>query len=175
MSINRIEDCRTISLSDLKKWQCLKPNYRHTTVIKCSRNGVVNSKIGIMVDTTTERPYIQLDYTWMGKDIKYTIDLIAKESNLKKGSFYFLMVCPKTGLYCRKVYLLNGMFLHRNAYATLYDCQAESKKQRSLRKVYARYFASEHAYEEIYSKGFTKMFMGKLTHRYRRLLKKIES
>jgi hypothetical protein len=161
MSINRIEDCRTISLRDLKKWQCLKPNYRHTTVIKWSRDGVVNSKIGIMVDTTT--------------DIKYTIDLIAKESNLKKGSTYFLMVCPKTGLLCRKVYLLNGMFLHRTAYATLYDCQAESKKQRSLRTAYARYFACEHAYEEIYSKGFTRMFKGKPTHRYRRLLKKIEA
>jgi hypothetical protein len=77
-------------------------------------------------------PYIELDYNYKENPVKYKVALIQKQSNLNKGT-YFYFECPVTKKLCRKLYLINGVFLHREAFTgCLYQCQKWSKKVRPM-------------------------------------------
>ncbi len=94
-------------------------------------------------------------------------------SNLEIGKIHYFK-CPVTKKRCRKLYLVNGYFLHRNAFKGLYKKQTESKSWRKMSKNLENYYGIDTLYEQIYSKHFRTHYGGKPTKRYLRLKRKIE-
>jgi hypothetical protein len=147
-----------------------------TGVITWSSRGEQTGRIGY----TIKRPFrdstdaeIRLHYQTSGEERDYTIYLQALTSNLGAGLVWYF-ICPVTNKRCRKLYAVGSgaYFLHRSAYrGVYYDSQIRSKYARYLDSSLGAYFKSDKAYDEIYSKGFTKYYRGKPTKRYRKLLR----
>lgn len=167
------DECRTINISNLKKWGYLKPHQFRNGSIFWSRDGAKTSSIGITVNMVAVNPYIELDYKCNGNTINYSLQIVSVPSNIGRGSLpYFL--CPVTGKRCRKLYLIDGRFLHRKAFTgCYYEKQTYSKRNRGLNKVFEIYFGVDNLYEQIYSKYFKKKYAGKATKRYRRIMKRV--
>lgn len=109
-----LDECKTITISFLKKYGYLKPNNAQSGVITWSRNGVTTGTINIRVNTTDDIILV-LDYKCNGKPGNYSIHFVSVPLNLGKGNVsYFL--CPTTGKRCRKLYLGDTYFLHRDAF-----------------------------------------------------------
>ncbi len=99
--------------------------------------------------------------------------LVSIPSNLGKGKVWYF-VCPHTNKRCRKLYLISGYFLHREAFnGCMYESQTKSKKWREMERVYGSYFKSDECYEELHKKHFKKFYNGKPTKRYLKLMQKI--
>lgn len=167
------DDCKTLTISDLKRWEYLKPGQWKRGAITWSRNGNKTGSISITTNFTTESPYLELDYTYNKTEpINYRVPLVRVPSNLGKG-FVWYFVCPRTGKKCRKLYMVNTYFYHRTAFnGCMYEKQTYSHHTRIIGKQFERMFGEEKAYEQIYSKHFKKQYKGKPTRRYLRLLLK---
>lgn len=167
-------DVMQLKMSDLKRWGYLKENVNLTTSVTWSRKDFYGQwfergKIGITINLSTHRPYVVLDYSWNGEAKQYVVFLQSRDSNLRKGKIWFF-VCPKTGKLSRKLYCVQGMFLHREAFTgCMYETQTRSKKWRDMDSLYGACFAVEHCYNEIYRKHFKKHYGGKITKRYAKL------
>lgn len=165
-----------IHISKLKGWGYLKPNQTVQTVLTWSRHGEKTAEISLYVNTLESNPYIKLSYNSNGEPREYIVKLFWKPSNLNGGKVWFF-VCPKTFKYCRKLYLVKGYFLSRDAFSGLncmYEKQTYSKYGRSLDQMFGAYFGIDKVYEQIYSKNFKKMYAGKPTKKYLKLLKEID-
>ena len=108
----------------------------------------------------------------------YKVRLVSMTSNLGKGIIWYFL-CPKTNNRCRKLYLVDGLFLHREAFTDcMYESQTQSKKYRELEKTLGAYFRTDDLYNELYKKHFKKSYAGKPTKKYQNImlrLNKIES
>jgi hypothetical protein len=168
------DNCKTISISDLKRWEYLKPNQHKTGVITWSRNGNKTGKISIAVMTYSEPLYLELDYRCNDISINYRVQLVSVPSNLGKGVIWYF-ICPKTRIRCLKLHLVDTYFYHRTAFrGCFYEKQVKSLTARNIEKQFGLLFGIDKVYEEIYSKHFKKQYNGKPTKRYLRLLKLIE-
>ncbi|MEI8202426.1 MAG: hypothetical protein WCH34_05405 [Bacteroidota bacterium] len=169
------DECKTISISNLKQWKFLTVGEFKSGIISWSRNGEVNSRISISVSINPFNPHIKLDYLCNEIPITYIVYLASIPSNLGKGVIWYF-VCPQTGKHCRKLYLVDTYFYHRSAFRyCMYDKQTKSHKSRNIYKLFDRLFSSDGAYEKIYSKHFKKKYRGKPTKRYLKLLKQAEA
>ena len=162
-----------INISKLKEWKYLNPEQLKNGTLTWSRHGNEIGSISIKVNTLSKQPYIELDYKHNEEPRKYKVKLVSIPSNLSKGKIWYFL-CPQTNKRCRKLYLISGCFLHREAFkGCMYECQTYSKNWRQMGKVFGAYFEAEECYEEIYSKHFKKSYNGKPTKRYLRLLNQI--
>lgn len=169
-----VEDCLSISIKKLKEWEYLKYNGTKSGVISWSRNDISHSKINIDVRKNDYTAFMILSYNFNGTPMNYQIEIITKHSNLGKGLMYFFL-CPKTGKFCRKLILMNGYFLHREAFKGLmYAKQIEAKKARELHFIFDKIYIREELYEERYKKYFKTHYNGKETKRFKRLNHKIQ-
>lgn len=168
------DDCKSLSISDLIKWDYLKPNTFKSGVVTWSRNGVKTSSIGINVSTVDNNYLLTLDYTINKQPINYTVDIRAIPSNLGKGDVLYF-VCPATHKLCRKLYLVDRRFLHREAFTgCLYQSQAYSSKIRSQVRLWSKAFVPDEVYRELHSKHFKNFYAGKPTKRFMRLTDKLK-
>lgn len=171
-----IEDCLTFRLKSLTE-----NNNTYLTsygtlrgVTSWSRNGEVHSTITIEVTHTEYETYIIFDYKCNGEPKRYKVEMVNRTSNLRKGKVWFF-VCPSTGKLCRKLYLHNGLFLHRTAFSGLmYSKQIESKKYREMSKAFEAVFIPDSIYDQRYKKHFKTHYKGKPTKRYLKLQGKID-
>ena len=165
------DECKTVSISELKKWGYLKPNQFLTGVLTWRRGGEKTGSISIGVRTWSEQPSIEFNYTSNGKPVKYEVKIVSFPSNLGKGYIkYFL--CPKTGKRCRKLYLGDTFFYHRSAFTgCMYDIQTQSHRNRGLIKQLVKVQKRENSYEQLYKKYFKKYYRGKPTKRYLKVIK----
>lgn len=164
------DNCLQISIATLKRCQFLKPEHFASGNLTWSSNGNKTGSIGIVINTRTESPYLELNYKANGNPIKYSIQLVSIPSNIGKGVIWFF-VCPQTGKRCRKLHLAENYFYHRSAFrGCMYETQTHSHKYRNLHKV----FASDEIDKQIYSKHFKTHYGGKPTKRYLRLTKQAE-
>lgn len=168
-----LDEVLQLDLSKLRKWGYLKPNQFRTGTVTWSRNGHETSSMSINV-WTFSNPYIELNYKFNGKSRKYKVNLVAVSSNLGVGEILYCL-CPQTKKRCRKLYLVNGYFLHREAFnGCMYECQTRSKTWREWEKAFGSDFEIERNYEQIYQKHFKKYYAGKPTKRYLQIIKKIQ-
>lgn len=167
-----------IHTSKLKGWGYLKPEQFKSGTINWSSNGNPTGSISIQVNTKSEQSFIELDYKFRDEPRKYNVYLTSIPSNLNKGEILYF-ICPKTKKRCRKLYLIGGYFLHREAFeGCMYETQTQSKKYRQLDKTIGAYFKSDNLYSELYKKNFKKTYAGKPTKKYLRIMdqiKKVES
>jgi len=169
-----IEDVKTISLTKFKEWNYLT-NGTKSGVISWSRNGIVHSTISILVVFNDFERYVILDYKCNGSPFNLKVRLISIPSNLGKGEIMYF-ICPLTGKKCRKLYLNNSYFAHREAFNGLfYQNQIESKKNRFLFKIFEKVYLSDEVYEQRYKKYFKTHYNGKPTKRYLKLENKIRT
>lgn len=163
-----------IDITLLKEWGYLEQGKVIYSSIDWSRNGIPTSSISIKVNTYSENPYIELDYNCKDEPHKYKVYLTSTRSNLNKGEIWYF-ICPKTNKRCRKLYLINGCFLHREAFeGCMYESQTQSKKNRILNKSLFPYFQTDQLFEQLYKKHFKKTYAGKPTKKYLKLIKQIE-
>ncbi|MEC4048461.1 hypothetical protein OX284_003390 [Flavobacterium sp. SUN046] len=171
-----VEDCLIFRLKSLTENNntYLTSYGTQKGVTSWSSNGLLISTINIEVTFTEYEAYIILDYSCNGEPKRYKVNLVSKVSNLGKGLIWFF-VCPSTGKLCRKLYLNSGYFLHRTAFKSMmYSKQIESKKYRSLGKVFEACFITDEVYNELYKKYFKTHYNDKPTKRYLKLKNKID-
>ena len=162
-----------LSISKLKGWGYLAPRQIKSGTINWSRDGTQTGSISITVNTRCEQPYIELNYKYKDEPRKYKVYLTSTRSNLDLGEIWYF-VCPVTKKRCRKLYLIDGYFLHREAFnGCMYETQTHSKKYRQMDKTLGAYFKSDNLYSELYKKNFKKTYAGKPTKRYLRTMEQI--
>lgn len=95
-------------------------------------------------------------------------------SNLGKGRIWYFL-CPETNKRCRKLYLIGGYFLHREAFkGCMYESQSKSKNDILLSKRVGSYFALSDLYEELNRKYFKRTYNGKPTKRFLNIVSRIQ-
>lgn len=160
-----IENCLTISITDLKKKGFFN-NYNTVEVIKITKNGLCLSLNVEFISDENEK-YLILTHTSeteINKTVRYKVSLVSINSNLAGFIMYF--ACPITGKHCRKLYYSGKTFQHRDATGLLYAQQV--KKQPFS---YA-YYLSEEQRNEPNTKYFKKTYRGEYTKRYFSILLK---
>ena len=163
-----------IDISKLKGWGYLNPEQIKSATLNWSRNGNPTGSISIQVNTHSEHPYIELDYKYRDEPRNYKVYLTSIPSNLGKGEIWYF-ICPHTKKRCRKLYLIGGYFLHREAFkGCMYETQTQSKKYRQLDKTLGAYFRTDQLYEQLYKKHFKKTYAGKPTKKYLRIMEQIQ-
>ena len=169
------DEVKTISISDLNRWKYLVPKQRISGVISWSRNGEKTGSISLAVNNTAVCPFMELDYKSNGTPINYKVYLASTPSNIGKGVVWYF-ICPRTRKRCRKLYLIDGYFYHRSAFkGCMYEKQTYSPKNRWLCRQFEKFYGSDKAFSEIYSKHFKKEYNGKPTKRYLKLLKQAKA
>lgn len=164
------EERKSLSITDLRKWGYLEPGTWKSGTINWSRNGNPTGSISIRMRMDVTEPYITLDYTLnKEKEVTYNISLIKVPSNLGKGHVWYFL-CPYTNKLCRKLYSIDGYFMHRRAIKGYYDKQIQSKQYRALEKTYGPIFQQEKLYDQLYAKHFRKFYNGKPTKRYLKIM-----
>lgn len=163
-----------ISISKLKEWEYLNPEQIKSGTLNWSRNGNQTGSISIKVNTHSEQPYIELDYKYRDEPRNYKVRLVSNPSNLGKGLIWYFL-CPQTNKRCRKLYSIDGYFLHREAFnGCMYETQTQSKKYRQLDKTLGAYFRTDDLYSQLYQKHFKKTYAGKPTKKYLRIMEQIQ-
>ena len=163
-----VEECRTISISDLKKWDYLTGSGSSGT-LSWSRHGETVASIGISSYPHLEEPLVLIYYTITSrstgekKDYKIKIPLEKVPSNLGKG-YRFYFICPYTGKRCMKLYQApNGnVFAHRTYWNLMYDNQTKSKRWRQV----GRYFDLNNRLDSIETRYMKNFYRGKPTPRF---------
>lgn len=167
-----LDEVLKISISTLSKSGYLKQGQKKRGEIKWAENA---SSILIQIDTQNEKPYIELNYKYRDEYLKYNVYLTSIPSNLNRGEVWFF-VCPISKMRCRKLYLINGYFLHREAYkGCMYQIQTQSKKIRQVNKTLGALISFDESYNQLHQKYFREKYAGKPTRNYLKLLKKINS
>lgn len=167
-------EVKTLSITKLKEWDYLLPDCIKSGTVNWSRNGHQYANIGIRVNTFADQPYIELDYKCNDKPINYKVYLVTHPSNLGKGKVWYFL-CPNTGKRCRKLYMVQTYFLHRDAFrGAMYEKQTYSKSVRAQIQLMERVFNKEEAYEQSYKKYFKKHYKGKPTKRYLKICQQIQ-
>lgn len=168
------DEALQLSITKLKEWQYLNPEQIISGTLTWSRNGNKTGSISIKVNTQNEYPYIELDYKYDDEPRNYKIQLVSVPSNLGKGLIWYFL-CPQTNKRCRKLYLIGGYFLHREAFnGCMYKIQTQSKKYRQMDKTLRAYFKSDELYSQIYKKHFKKYYAGKPTKKYLQIMEQIQ-
>ncbi|MCD4697866.1 MAG: hypothetical protein K8S16_16695 [Bacteroidales bacterium] len=163
-----------IHISKLKAWDYLEPGQIKSGTLNWSSNGNPTGSISIRVNTH-KQPYIELDYKYRDEPRNYKVRLVSMPSNLGKGHIWYFL-CPQINKRCRKLYLIGGYFLHREAFnGCMYECQTKSKHSRNFNKLIGVYFKLDELYEQLYSKHFKKFYAGKPTKKYIRLMEHLKS
>ena len=167
------DDLKTVSISFLTKHGYLKPNQWQSGTITWSRNGNKTGSISIRVNTQPESPYLELDYKCNEAPINYRVQLVSAPSNLGKGVVWYF-VCSHTGKRCRKLYLIGGYFLHREAFkGCMYKIQTESKRERQTTRKYKPMWKGNE-YDQLQAKHFKHYYNGNPTKRYLQIMKVIK-
>ncbi|QBK77381.1 hypothetical protein QK342_14005 [Myroides odoratimimus] len=163
-----------LNITKLKEWEYLNPNQIQNGTISWNRNKDKIASISVTANTKNEQPFIELDYNYNDKPINYKINLVRVSSNLGKG-FIWYFLCPRTNKRCRKMYLVNRYFAHREAFKNaMYETQTYSKLNREVIKKFSPYLKQDNLYSELYKKHFKKTYAGKPTKKYLRLMREIQ-
>lgn len=163
-----------LDISNLKEWDYLNDKQIKTGTVNWSIRDKPTNSVTITVNTDVYSPFLELNYNYKGKPIRYRVLLVSIPSNIGNGQIWYF-VCPKTLKKCRKLYLVDGFFLHREAVkGCLYETQRRSKKEREIEKYFGDYFKKDKNYELLYSKHFKKYYNGRPTKRYSKILKEIK-
>ena len=164
------DDCKKISITDLKSWGYLEPNQYKSGVINWSIGDHKTGSIRITVNTENDNPHLYLYYLANDKPINYRIDIVAVPSNLGRGEILYFQ-CPQTGKFCRILYLGDTYFLHREAFSgCFYQKQVYSHDTRKMIRQYENAFALDQYWEEANQPYFKTHYRGKPTRRYEKLL-----
>ena len=160
------DECKQVTITGLKRLRCLRPDAIVGGSYSWTRGGKPSGCISI--STNLPDRYIELDYNYGDKPIRYRVRLESIPKHFGGCEWYF--ICPATGKRCRTLYGIGEYFLSRFEYpSAMYSEQTKSKHWRGFSKFF-RYVDLETDYRS--KRHARKTYKGKLTKRYRRLLEK---
>jgi hypothetical protein len=152
----------------------LNKDVKKTGEINWLRLGENSGSISVEVFISDYENYVLFSYNCSNNSYSYRVELVSINSNLNKGKILYFL-CSQTGIRCRKLHLINGIFQHRTALKKgMYSKQTTSKNWRRLSRYYGSYFESDNLYKELYSRHFKTHYKGKPTKRYLRILNKLK-
>ena len=121
-------------------------------------NEETTGRMQLIVNTLNDKPYIELIYTLNEEGIQYKVLLIKEKSNLGIGEIWYF-ICPFTNKRCKKLYLLNKYFSHRNRFkGVFYEKQLLSKSNRKTLGLFNKINQINDAIEETNSKHFRRYY-----------------
>lgn len=168
------DDVRSISITKLKGWGYLKPNYQTSFSITWTREGQVTGSIGVRTHMSSRNPFVEFAYSLNGEPLHYKVYLDAVPSNLGKGSVWYF-ICPQTMKRCRILYFNRGRFVHREGCKdAMYRKQTYSHHTRGLMRLLDAHIDAEAAQSEMHGRNFRTHYKGQQTKRCARLLQKME-
>ena len=163
-----------ISITALKELGFLLKKTKKYGQLIWKKNNEEQAWINITVNTNCEEPFILLEYNYNQKPIKYKVMLLSYPSNLGKGKIWYFL-CPYTKKKCRKLYLIDGYFLHREAFdGCMYECQTQSKMFRNFVNTYGNEHLIKELFDQLNQKHFKKTYAGRPTKKYLKIIRKIE-
>jgi len=77
-----------LNITKLKEWGYLDNNQFRSGKLTWSMNGYKTGSVSILVNTSYENPYIELEYRYRDEPIKYIVHLISVPSNLGIGKMW---------------------------------------------------------------------------------------
>lgn len=163
-----LENCLTISITDLKKKVFFNTPKTVSVVINLVKNNEQCLNVDVEFIANQNEKFITFTYpneTVIDKTVTHKISIASIPSNIGNG-FVKYFVCPRTGKYCRKLYYHRMSFMHREATGLLYEQQ---KRRQPIS--YAGYLTTEQR-NEPNTKNFRKYYKGDMTKRYFRILLK---
>ena len=174
---NTVEDCRSVSISFLKKYGYF--NGRCLGGITWSNSaGEKTASIGISV-STWDGDYVRFEYTTTnshtGEKTKYDYEAQLTTTPCNYGGVRYWFICPlsRNGVACgrrvSKLYLVPGSnyFGCRHCYNLSYESRNESRLGRFGQWGYI--LKVERQYEELYKKTQRRTWRGKPTRKARKL------
>jgi len=165
------EDCKSIEIKILKKNNYLQSNQLNECIIRWYINEETTGRMQLIVNTLSANPYIELSYALNEEGIQYKVQLIKEKSNLGIGEIWYF-ICPFTNKRCRKLYLLNKYFSHRNRFkGVFYEKQILSKSNRKILGIFSKIDQINNAIEETESKHFRRYYNKAKTKRLIKLRK----
>jgi hypothetical protein len=165
------EDCKSLEIKLLKKNNYLQSNQLNECIIRWYINEETTGKMQLIVNTLSANPYIELSYALNEEGIQYKVQLIKEKSNLGIGEIWYF-ICPFTNKRCRKLYLLNKYFSHRNRFkGVFYEKQLLSKSNRKTLGIFRKIDQIKDAIEETESKHFRRYYNKAKTKRLIKLRK----
>jgi hypothetical protein len=165
------EDCKSIEIKILKKNNYLQSNQLNECIIRWYINEETTGRMQLIVNTLSANPYIELSYSLNEEGIQYKVQLIKEKSNLGIGEIWYF-ICPFTNKRCRKLYLLNKYFSHRNRFkGVFYEKQILSKSNRKILGIFSKIDQINNAIEETESKHFRRYYNKAKTKRLIKLRK----
>ena len=169
---NLFDNALQLKIHRLKEWGYIQEGNHQKGVVHWLKNDVEIASISIQVHIFPQSPYIELAYKFGNEARKYRVYLTWTTSNLTGGKVWYF-VCPKTNKRCRKLYSIDGYFLHRDSFTgAMYYSQTLSKNNRLMEKAVFPFLNSDLLYNELNKKYFKKTYAGKPTKKYLRLLEK---
>jgi len=175
-----VEDCRSVSISFLKKHGYFsEPCSMSGTIIWKNCFGEKTSSIGITVFTLDSIDYIRFYYTVTNRssgkktDYDYKVQLTTTPCNFGGVRYWFICPLSKNGVYCgRRVAKLSkapgaNYFGCRHCYNLSYESRNESRLGRIGQLGYL--LKVENQYEELYKKVKRWTYRGRPTKRARKL------
>ena len=167
------ENTLQLSLSKLKEWGFLNKGIVKSSILTWRQNEEITGSIKLRADNLSNDCHIEMEYKIDSIDRKQTVFIVLKESNLKKGQIMYFK-CSISGKLCRKLYLINGYFVHREAFSgCMYESQAKSKTKRLFDKILNPYKIDD-LYDKLERKHFKKTYSGKPTKKYVKLTQRIQ-
>jgi len=175
-----VEDCRSVSISFLKKHGYFsEPCSMSGTIIWKNCFGEKTSSIGIVVSTFEGENYVRFYYTVTNRssgektEYDYKIQLTTTPCNFGGVRYWFICPLSKNGIYCgrrvAKLYKAPGAnyFGCRHCYNLSYESRNESRLGRIGQLGYL--LKVEKQYEELYKKVKRWTYRGRPTKRARKL------
>jgi hypothetical protein len=167
------EDCKSIEIKILKKNNYLQSNQINKCIIRWYINEETTGRLQVIVNTMTDKPYVVLNYKLNEQSIQYKVQLVNERSNLGLGEIWYF-ICPFTNKRCKKLYLLNKYFSHRNRFkGVFYEKQLLSKSNRKSLGIFRKIDQIKDAIEETKSKNFRRYYNKIKTKRLVKLSKVI--
>lgn len=165
-----LNHCQVLTIANLRKLDYLHPHRNKYGTLNWHHGCGRYSQLTVYVDMLYPVPNIELVYWYQGRQVTYTVGLVACPSNLGKGKVWYF-VCPRTGKKCRKLYRVGKYFGHRDAFpGVVYEKQTFSKKTRAL---WQTHFEEEALWEGFEKKHRKRHYQGKPTRCYLALLRKL--
>lgn len=166
------DSCLTLSVNVFKK---LKHSEIKTGNISWSKYGEKVAEIAFKVNSTEPTPSIHLKYNGNGNPISEIIQTVSVPSNIGKGNILYF-ICPRTSKRCRKLYLVDCHFTHREAIKGIYKKQTESKYYRALENTeWCKEINIENQLRKLHRKHFKRYYNGNPTKAYTKIQNKVEA
>jgi len=175
-----VEDCRSVSISFLKKHGYLsEPCSMSGSIVWKNYYGEETSSISIAVSTMYDDNYVRFQYTTTNRntgektEYDYKVQLTTTPCNFGGVRYWFICPLSKKGVYCgrrvAKLYKAPGAnyFGCRHCYNLSYESRNESRLGRFGSIGYS--IVAERKMEELYSQIKRWTYKGKPTKKARKL------